>query len=112
MKIFFCYHYFTMYAIIETGGKQYWIAPGEVLRVEKLPAKEGEEITLKALWGSGENKQSGEKKPTAKVTAEVLRHLKGEKVVVFRKKPKKAYEKARGHRQELTEIKIKDIHLS
>ncbi len=103
-----------MYAIIETGGKQYWVVPGEILQIEKLSSNQGEEITFNALWSASlENKeQSKEKKPSAKVTAQVLRHLKGKKIIVFRKKPKKAYEKSRGHRQELTEIQIKDIQLS
>ncbi len=102
-----------MYAIIETGGKQYWIVPGEILQIEKLSASEGDEVTFKALWSASpeEDKIQG-KKSEAKVTAQVLRHLRGEKILVFRKKPKKAYEKSRGHRQELTEIKIKDIQLS
>ncbi len=101
-----------MYAIIETGGKQYWVVPGEVLKVEKISARAGEEIILEALWGAEEGKQLPAKKSTAKVKAEVLRHVKDRKKLVFRKKPKKAYEKRRGHRQELTEIRINEIQLS
>ena len=103
---------FTMYAIIETGGKQYWIVPGEILQIEKLSATEGDEVTFKALWSASPEDNKAGKKSEAKVTAQVLRHLRGEKILVFRKKPKKAYEKARGHRQDLTEIEIKDIQLS
>ena len=102
-----------MYAIIETGGKQYWIVPGEILQIEKLSATEGDEVTFKALWSaSPEETKIQDKNTPAKVTAQVLRHIKGKKILVFRKKPKKAYEKSRGHRQELTEIEIKDIQLS
>jgi len=103
-----------MYAIIETGGKQYWVVPGEILHVEKLTAKEGTEISFKALWSASqeENNASVAKSPSAKVTARIIRHLKGPKIIVFRKKTKKAYEKASGHRQELTEIEVKDIQLS
>lgn len=103
-----------MYAIIETGGKQYWVVPGEILHVEKITAKEGEEITFKALWSASQDgKDAAEtKSPEAKVTARILRHLQGPKIIVFRKKTKKAYEKASGHRQELTEIEVKNIQLA
>ncbi len=84
------------------------------MQVEKLSANQGDKVTFKALWSASleDKQQTQEKKPTAKVTAQVLRHLKGKKIIVFRKKPKKAYEKSRGHRQELTEIEVKDIQLS
>jgi large subunit ribosomal protein L21 len=103
-----------MYAIIETGGKQYWVVPGEILQVEKLTVKEGEEVTFKALWSASQDAKSASaaQSPAAKVTARIIRHLRGPKIIVFRKKTKKAYEKASGHRQELTEIEVKDIQLS
>lgn len=103
-----------MYAIIETGGKQYWVVPGEILHVEKLTAKEGEEITFKALWSASQEKPTtpDSKSTAAKVTARIVRHFQGPKIIVFRKKSKKAYEKASGHRQELTEIEVKDIQLT
>ena len=84
------------------------------MQVEKLSANQGDKVTFKALWSASleDKQQTQEKKPTAKVTAQVLRHLKGKKIIIFRKKPKKAYEKSRGHRQELTEIEVKDIQLS
>lgn len=96
-----------MYAIIKTGGKQYWVTPGEVLQVEKIDAKVGEDVEFDALWSADEEKSSSK----AKVVATVLKHLKGDKVIVFRKKPKKAYEKSKGHRQLLTEIKVKEIKI-
>ncbi len=99
-----------MYAIIETGGKQYWVETGTVLHVNRLQAKEGEEIKFKPLWSASAN---GEEAPADKanlnVTAKVVKHLRGPKIIVFRKKTKKAYEKASGHRQELTEIKVEAI---
>ena len=105
---------YTMYAIIETGGKQYWVVPGEILQVEKLREVEGAEVTFKALWSASQEEKSASasKSPAAKVTARIIRHLQGPKIIVFRKKSKKAYEKASGHRQELTEIEVKDIQLS
>lgn len=114
-----------MYAIIETGGKQYWVIPGEILQVERLTAKAGEEVTFNALWTASQEEKNaaagksppqpgcgGEKSPTGKVTATIVRHLRGDKIIVFKKKIKKAYEKSRGHRQELTELQVKDIQLS
>ena len=102
-----------MYAIIETGGKQYWVIPGETIRVEKLDAKEGEQVTLNALWSAGlpTDSETAGKRPVAKVTAQVLRQLKAPKIIVFKKRVKKAYEKTQGHRQQLTEIQIKEIQL-
>ncbi len=103
-----------MYAIIETGGKQYWVVPGEIVQVEKLTEAEGAEVTFKALWSASldEKSATAAKSPSAKVTARIVRHLKGPKIIVFRKKTKKAYEKGSGHRQELTEIEVKDIQLA
>lgn len=103
-----------MYAIIQTGGKQYWVTPGEKVTVEKLEAKKGDELKINAIWSaSGEGtKVEASKLPKATVVARVLRHLQSPKILVFRKRPKKAYEKMRGHRQDLTELEIKEIQLS
>ncbi|MFA6583890.1 MAG: 50S ribosomal protein L21 [Elusimicrobiaceae bacterium] len=103
-----------MYAIIETGGKQYWVTPGEKVQVEKIVGNEGDKVEFKALWSaSGETseKVSGSL-PKAKVTARILRHLRAPKIIVFKRRPKTAYEKTIGHRQDLTEIEIQDIQLS
>lgn len=102
-----------MYAIIETGGKQFWVAPGDVVRVEKLAAEAGTELKLKALWAAGEPGAAETKGlPSAQVTVEVLRHFRGPKVIVFKKRVKKAYQKTIGHRQDLTEIRVKEISLN
>jgi large subunit ribosomal protein L21 len=101
-----------MYAIIETGGKQYWVVPGDILRVEKLEAKEGSELVLDALWAASEEKDTGKKAPggqAAKVTIEVIGQAKGPKLIVFKKRPKKNWLVKRGHRQALTEIRVKNI---
>ena len=103
-----------MYAIIETGGKQFWVIPGETLRVEKLNAKAGEEVAFDALWAVGEAKE-GQEPPVsrkAKVTAEVVRQARAPKILVFQKKPKKAYKRMQGHRQDVTDIRIKTISLN
>jgi len=104
-----------MYAIIQTGGKHYWVTPGEKVTVEKLEAKQGEEVKINALWsasGDGAQVITASKLPKATVIATVSRHLRSPKILVFRKRPKKAYEKMRGHRQDLTELEIKEIQLS
>ena len=103
-----------MYSIIETGGKQYWVTPGQNLKVERLEAEVGATVELKSLWAGSEEGTSSDTKAgkTAKVTAEVVRHLRGRKIIVFKKRPKKGYEKTQGHRQNLTEIKIKEISKS
>ena len=101
-----------MYAIIETGGKQYWVVPGDIVKVEKLEAKEGSEIVLDALWAAAEGQEAGKSAPAgqaAKVTVEVVRQVKGPKLIIFKKRPKKNYVRRAGHRQHLTEIRIKDI---
>ena len=102
-----------MYSIIETGGKQYWVTPGQNLQVEKLEAEVGATVEFKALWAAEGNGTSSDAKAAkaAKVTAEVVRHLRGRKIIVFKKRAKKGYEKMQGHRQNLTEIKIKEIVL-
>ena len=103
-----------MYAIIETGGKQLWVIPGETVKVEKLEAKEGDKITLNALWAVADAKEGAE--PTtsrsAKVTVTVVKQGRGPKIIVFKKRTKKAYKKTQGHRQWLTSIKIESISLN
>ena len=101
-----------MYAIIETGGKQYWVTPGETLKVERLPQTEGAEIVFPALWASSEKDEGkASAAPSAKVTAQVLRQGRDRKVLVFKKRPKSHYRRSYGHRQAFTEIRIKDIAL-
>ncbi|MFA6092211.1 MAG: 50S ribosomal protein L21 [Elusimicrobiota bacterium] len=100
-----------MYAIIETGGKQYWVVPGDTLRVEKLEAETGSELVFKALWANSEEQGTGKSgaRQTAKVTAQVVRQVRSPKVIVFKKRPKKNYVRRMGHRQDMTEIRIKDV---
>ena len=100
-----------MYAIIETGGKQFWVTPGETIRVEKLDAEAGQELTFKALWAVGDAKEGQEPQTSreAKVVAEVAGEAKGPKILVFKRRQKKAYKKMRGHRQQLVDLTIKSI---
>ena len=100
------------YAIIETGGKQYRVAPGDVISVEKLDAQEGSAINFhRVLLVS---KESGIQvgKPTVdgvKVVAKVNAQARGDKVIVFKYKPKTRYRVKTGHRQSLTQVTISEI---
>ncbi|HEY7680066.1 MAG TPA: 50S ribosomal protein L21 [Terriglobia bacterium] len=101
-----------MYAIIETGGKQYRVAPGDVIRVEQLPAKAGEAGTLDrvlAVSTDGEGMLTGERVAHAKVEATILKNGKADKVLVFHFKRKKQYKKTQGHRQRYTELRVEKI---
>src|SRR5262245_27272351 len=99
-----------MYAIIQSGGKQYSVEKGTKLRVGKLEQAEGAEFEIpEVLLISGEN---GSPKigqpfvPGSKVVATVVKHLKAPKVIVFKYRTKKGYRRKQGHRQDLTEIEI------
>lgn len=101
-----------MYAIIQTGGKQYRVAEGDVLRVEKLLVEPGQQIrfTDVRLVGGGEDTKVGT--PTvdgAAVLAEVAGQGRGEKIVVFKMKRRKGYRVKTGHRQPFTEVTITGI---
>ena len=101
-----------MYAIIETGGKQYRVTPGEILNVEKIDAQVGSEHEFDKvlLVANGDDIQIGSPVVEgAKVTAEVIEHGKAKKVMVFKKKRRKGYKVKRGHRQQYTTIAIKAI---
>jgi len=101
-----------MYAVIKTGGKQYKVAEGDILKVEKLNAEVNDtvELTEVLLVANGGDITVGTPVVEgAKVVAEVLSQGKGKKVVNFKYKPKKASRKRKGHRQLFTEIKIKSI---
>lgn len=100
-----------MYAIIETGGRQFWVVPGETIKVEKLEAEKGSKLTFPALWAVADAAAGAEPaySRTAKVTATVVKQGRGPKIIVFKKRSKKAYKKTKGHRQWLTDIRIDDI---
>ena len=97
-----------MYAIVATGGKQYKVAKDDILDVEKIDAEAGSKVKLDVLMlGDGAKTVVDPAKLKGKqVTAEVLEHFKGEKVLVFKLKKRKRYHRTRGHRQQLTRIKI------
>ena len=99
-----------MFAIIETGGKQYRVCVGDVLDVERLDAEEGATVNLKVLLtGEGETVTAGQEAEGKTVQATVVRQFRAPKVVVFKYKAKKNVRRRQGHRQYKTRIKIDAI---
>jgi len=101
-----------MYAVIKTGGKQYRVATGDKVRVEKLAADVGAQLVLGEvlLVGEGETVTVGAPLVQgAQVTATVVSHGKGDKVHIFKMRRRKHYRKSQGHRQSFTELKIDAI---
>jgi len=102
-----------MYAIVKTGGKQYRVERGQRLLVERLPAAEGESVALEPiLYRSEEAVFDKTGLAKVKVTARVIAHERGEKLRVFKFKPKRGYKRRTGHRQELTRIEVTELALS
>jgi large subunit ribosomal protein L21 len=99
-----------MYAIVKTGGKQYRVERGQKLLVERLSADEGATVALEPiLYRSEETILDAAGLAKVKVTAKVLAHERGEKLRVFKFKPKRGYKRRTGHRQSLTRIEITEI---
>ncbi len=99
-----------MFAIIKTGGKQYIVRAGDKIKVEKLDAPEGSGVVFVALLVSDKETVLGTPHVNGyNIKAKVLRHGKGEKIIVYKYKPKKRYHKKQGHRQLFTEVEILSI---
>ena len=100
-----------MYAIVKTGGKQYKVAPGDKLNIEKLDAAVGDKVELEAICVVDGAKVEADpaKAAATKVTAIILEQFKGEKQLVFKFKKRKNYKKLRGHRQQLTRVQIESV---
>jgi large subunit ribosomal protein L21 len=99
-----------MYAIVKTGGKQYRVERGQTLLVERLPVEEGASFALEPLmYRSDEAVFDKAGLEQVKVTAKVVEHVRGEKLRVFKFKPKRGYKRRNGHRQELTRIEVTEI---
>ena len=90
------------------------MAPGETIRVETLDVAPGKELTLKALWAVGDPQDGQEPKSStnAEVAAEIVRQGRGPKILVYKRRSKKAYKRLQGHRQNFTEIRIKTISIN
>ena len=97
-----------MYAVIKTGGKQYKVATGDVVKVEKIAGEEGKEVIFNEVLALGENVGT----PLvagASVKALVLKQAKDAKVIIFKKRRRHNYRRKNGHRQQITLVKITDI---
>lgn len=100
-----------MYAIIATGGKQYKVSEGDVIKVEKLEAEAGNTVTFdQVIAVSDKTLKVGEDVAKATVTATVVEHGRGKKVIVYKYKRKTGYHKKNGHRQAYTQVKIDKIN--
>jgi len=102
-----------MYAIIETGGKQYKVQEGDVLFIEKLVAEEGSVVNFDKVLAVSKEGSVNFGSPVvsgANVSAKILNHGKEKKVIVFKYKPKKGYRKKNGHRQPYTKVQIEKIN--
>jgi len=100
------------YAVIRTGGKQYRVAPGDVIRVEKLGGEPGAEVEFTEVLMTSDEGAVRVGAPLvsgARVTAQVVQHGKGKKVLVFKKKRRKNYRRRQGHRQQFTAVRVTAI---
>jgi large subunit ribosomal protein L21 len=101
----------AMYAVIRAGGKQYRVAPGDVIEVEKLPQESGAEVQFAEVLAFSGNEGELAKPANAVVTGQVVEQKRGDKVLVFHYKRKKQYKKLQGHRQAYTAVKITGISI-
>lgn len=103
-----------LYAVIRTGGKQYRVSEGDTLRVEKLDGQVGDKLSFDdvlLVGGNGGIKIGTPTLPNVKVTAEIVEQKKAKKVIVFKKRRRKGYRRKRGHRQQLTTLKVTEIQV-
>jgi large subunit ribosomal protein L21 len=101
-----------MYAVIQTGGKQYRVSPGELLKIEKLPDEVGETVAFDRVLLASDGEKVDVGTPfleNTKVTGQIMRHGKNRKVLVMKYKKRKKYRRNRGHRQQFTEVRIDTI---
>jgi large subunit ribosomal protein L21 len=100
-----------MYAVIRTGGKQYRVAPGDVVKIEKATADENGNVEFSDVLAVSGDAGSVAKPESAKVIATVLGDGRGDKILVFHYKRKKQYKKLQGHRQAFTQVRINEIQV-
>jgi large subunit ribosomal protein L21 len=101
-----------MYAVVETGGKQYKVEKGTSLLVDRLDAKEGDKVTLRAVMFRDTDVVAAPKElEKVKVEATVAEHLRGPKIKVFKYKAKKGYRRRAGHRSELTKLEVTELKM-
>ena len=101
-----------MYAVLETGSKQYRVAAGDTLEIERLDVEAGKPVTFDRVLLVNQDGKLSVGSPTvtgATIVADVVEHIRGEKKLTFKMKRRKGYHKSIGHRQELTVVKVKEI---
>ena len=101
-----------MYAVIQTGGKQYRVTPGEEVKLEKLPGQVGDTVAFDRVLLTSDGEALNIGKPyleNTKVVGRITRHDKNRKIVVFKYKKRKGYRRKQGHRQQYSLVKIEDI---
>jgi large subunit ribosomal protein L21 len=104
-----------MYAVVKTGGKEYRISKGDIIRLEKMEGKVGDQVTLKDILMVSQEGQAQFGTPyltNAMITGEIVQEVKGKKVLTYKMKKRKNYRRFRGHRQTYTYLKVNDINLS
>jgi len=104
-----------MFAILKTGGKEYRVAKGDVIRVEKLEGKVGDQVALKDVLmvsGEGQVQVGTPNVDNAIITGEIVREAKGKKILTYKMKRRKNYRRMKGHRQTYTYLKVNEITLS
>lgn len=104
-----------MFAVLKTGGKEYRVAKGDVIRVEKLAGNVGDQVTLKDVLmvsGEGQIHLGTPNLSNAAITGEIVREVKGKKVLTYKMKKRKNYRRMKGHRQTYTYLKVNEITLS
>ena len=100
-----------MYAVVETGGKQYKVEKGSTLLVDRLPEDEGAKVDLRAVAAVDKKLVVGEDLDKVRVEAKVAGHERGPKIRVFKYRKKKGYRKRQGHRSELTRLEVTEIKM-
>ncbi|HJX60042.1 MAG TPA: 50S ribosomal protein L21 [Thermodesulfobacteriota bacterium] len=103
-----------MYAVVKTGGKEYRISQGDLIRVEKMEGKAGDRVTMKDILMVSHEGQVQVGNPllaNAVITGEIVQQVKGKKVLIYKMKRRKNYRRTKGHRQTYTYIRVNDISL-
>ncbi len=103
-----------MYAVVKTGGKEYRISQGDLIRVEKMEGKIGDQVTMKDILMVSHEGQVQVGNPllaNAVITGEIVQQVKGKKVLTYKMKRRKNYRRTKGHRQTYTYIRVNDISL-
>ena len=104
-----------MYAVVKTGGKEYRVSKGDLVRVEKLDGKVGDQVVLKDILMVSQEGQAQFGTPyltNAMITGEVVQEVKGKKVLTYKMKKRKNYRRFKGHRQTYTYLKVNEISLA